>query len=134
MDAQENELNWNALGSGVLSIAAGLLVVMVLGGRTFSPIADGRAAFYAMSMITFAMCLLGMRNTVNRLGWMHPLTILGSVIGALLVALVVGVLLGWQLPLIHNDRDAFLALAVLTFAKWVLSWIGRLFFHAWAPA
>jgi hypothetical protein len=130
MSSQDARIDWSALGSGVLGMGAGLLVMSVWAGR-FGPTAmDRRVAFIALAAITAAMCGLGMESAIGRLGATHWITLTGSTIGAVLAVLVVGVVAGWPLPLISNDRTAFMALGGLTFVKWILSWIGRLFYHA----
>jgi hypothetical protein len=134
MTQREVQLNWNALGSGVLSIGAGLLVMFVWIRHATRAGINERSTFVALAVITFAMCILGSQIALTRLGWLHPITIVGSILGTVLVLLIAGVLAGWNLPLITSDGQAFMALAALTFLKWILSWAGRLFLHGWAGA
>lgn len=119
--------NWNALLSSALGIVAVLLVFAVLTGRKVPLISGNRAAFIALAVSGFAMCSIGMGKIATGLGWTHPITIIGIVLGTLLILLVVAMLAGWQVPFIADYRAAFVAVAVVGLVKWALAWAGRLF-------
>ena len=122
--------NWSALGSSLLGIVALFLVFSYMTGRKFPLVVDDRSAFIALAVIGFGMCSVGMGRIANGLGWTHPITIVGAVLGTLLILLVVATLAGWRVPFIVNYRMAFIAVGVIGLAKWALAWISRLFFHA----
>lgn len=117
--------NWNAILSSGLGIVAVLFVVAYLAGATVPLITSDRVAFLALAAIGFAMCVLGMNSIVTQLGWTHPVNIIGVIVGVLITLLVIGVLAGWRLPLIADDRAAFIAIAVMGFAKWALGFAAR---------
>ncbi len=99
---------------------AALLVGSVLAGvNTQLPLINtDRAAFIALSILGMAMCSAGGIGTaIARRGWKDGVTILGSVIGVLTLALIALVLLGVPLPLITTDRDAILTLAGIGVVK-----------------
>jgi hypothetical protein len=75
-------------------------------------------ALLALGLIGIAMCTLsGIGPTQSALGWTHPVTIIGSILGVLALLMVVLPLLGVQLPLIADTRSAVLALAVIMLVK-----------------
>jgi hypothetical protein len=119
--------NWNALVSGALGIVAVLFVAAVLTGVKVPLILDDRAAFIALAALGFAMCSVGMGKIATGLGWTHPVTIIGIVLGALLILLVIAMLAGWQVPFIADYRAAFITVAVIGLVKWALAWASRLF-------
>jgi predicted tellurium resistance membrane protein TerC len=104
----------NSLIAAVLGVVALLLVAGVLSGlNTRLPLIDtDRAAFIALGVLGFAMCTMGgIGVVIQKRGWADPITIIGTLMGVLALALIVLVLLGVRLPLIATDRDAFVALA-----------------------
>jgi hypothetical protein len=120
-------LNWNALGSSTLGIVAVLFVIAFFMGWKVPMISDDRAAFIALAVIGFAMCSIGMGKIATGLGWTHPISIVGIVLGALVILLVIAMLAGWQVPFIADYRAAFVAVAVVGLVKWALAWASRLF-------
>ncbi len=108
---------WLAFTLGVLAL---LLIVAVLAGlNTQLPLVDtDRGAFIALAVLGAAMCSAGGIGTaIAKRGWADPVTIIGSVLGVLMLALIVLALLGVRLPFAATDREAFMALAVLGVVK-----------------
>ena len=108
--------------NGLISLALGLLaadlVFMALTGRDVPIVGNGAGVLLALGFIGIVMCTLsGIGPTQSALGWTHPLTIIGSLLGVLAVLTVVLPLLGVQLPLIADTRSAVLALAVIMLVK-----------------
>jgi hypothetical protein len=116
--------------NGIITLALGLLaaglVFMVLTGRDVPIVGSGAGALLALGLIGIAMCTLGGIGTVQgALGWTHPLTIIGSILGVAALLVVTLPLFGVQLPLIADTRSAILTLAVIMLVKMALSGIGR---------
>ena len=122
--------NWSALGSNMLGIVALVLVVAFLTGRKVPMVVNDRSAFIALAVVGFVMCSVSMGKIANGLGWTHPITIVGAVLGTLLILLVIAMLAGWRVPFIPHYRTAFVVLAVIGLVKWALAWFSRLFFNA----
>jgi hypothetical protein len=102
----------------VLGLLAAALVFIILTGRDVPIVGNGAGALLVLGLIGIAMCTLsGIGPTQSALGWTHPLTIIGSLLGVLAVLTVVLPLLGVQLPLIADTRSAVLALAVIMLVK-----------------
>ena len=108
--------------NGLISLALGLLaaalVFMALTGRDVPIVGNEAGALLALGLIGIAMCTLGgIGTTQSTLGWTHPLTIIGSILGVMALLIVALPLLGVQLPLIADTRSAVLALAVIMLVK-----------------
>ena len=108
----------NGLITLVLGVLAAGLVFMVLTGRDVPIVGNGAGALLALGLIGLAMCTLGGIGTVqSTLGWTHPLTIIGSILGVAAVLVVALPLFSVRLPLVADTRSAVLALAVIMLVK-----------------
>jgi len=116
----------NGLITLVLGLLAAGLVFMVLTGRDVPIVGNGAGALLALGLIGLAMCTLGGIGTVQgTLGWTHPLTIIGSILGVAALLVVVLPLFGVHLPMMPDTRSAVLALAVIMLVKVGLMGVGR---------
>jgi hypothetical protein len=116
---------WNSLLSATLGVVAVFFVTAYLLGMGVPLAVSDRAAFYALAATGFGMCVLSLGRTTTGLGWTHPFTIAGTVLGVLILLLVVAVAAGWPVPFITTDRAAFVTVAVLGLAKWALGLYSR---------
>ena len=108
----------NGIITLVLGLLAAGLVFLVLTGRNVPIVGSGAGALLALGIIGVVMCSLGgIGPTQSALGWTHPLTIIGSILGLLALLVVALPLLGVQLPLIADTRSAVLALAIIMLVK-----------------
>src|SRR5689334_25271100 len=76
-----------------LLVILGIMAVLLIGAffaRIQLPmIENDRTAFYALATLGFCMCAIGgVGAAVSTRGWKGPITILGSVLGIMAVALV----------------------------------------------
>ncbi|MBI5671152.1 MAG: hypothetical protein HZC41_24410 [Chloroflexi bacterium] len=113
-----NASNSSHLIPAVLGILAAILIFFVLTNRPLPLITSDRAALIALVVIGFAMCAIGgSGRAISTFGMTSPVTIIGSALG-LLVLLVAGArLAGVNLPVIVDDRAAFVAVAVIGVVK-----------------
>ncbi len=108
----------NGIITLVLGLLAAGLVFLILTGRDVPVVGNGSGALLALGIIGMAMCTLsGIGSVQSTLGWTHPLTIIGSILGVAALLVVVLPLLGVRLPLIADTRSAVLALAVIMLIK-----------------
>jgi hypothetical protein len=108
----------NGIITLVLGLLAAGLVFMVLTGRDVPIVGNGAGALLTLGIIGIAMCTLGgIGPTQSVLGWTHPLTIAGSILGVLALLVVALPLFGVHLPLIADTRSAVLTLAVIMLVK-----------------
>ena len=117
--------------NGIITVALGLLaaglVFMILKGRDVPLVGSGAGALLTLGLIGIVMCTLGGIGTIQgSLGWTHPLTIIGSILGVAAVLVVALPLPGVQLPLVANTRSAVLALAVIMVIKVGLMGLARI--------
>jgi hypothetical protein len=56
-------------------------------------------------------------------------TILGYVLGGLILLITLAVFVGWKLPFVQNDQAALLAIAILAGAKVVNALVHNLLAH-----
>jgi len=121
---------------GALMLA---FVAAVLAGARLPVIATDRDAFVALVILGWVTCMTGAGSAIQSLGWRHPITIAGSMLGFVALALIVLVVTGTTAPLASlaeafggsvgsatsADRVAFVGLALVLAAKWLLG-IARL--------
>jgi hypothetical protein len=116
--------NW--AGSMLFGILAFVLTFGYLTGRALPIISDDRSAFLALAILGFLMCSLSIGTTSAGLGWTHPITVLGLLLGVVLSLVIIAMLVGWPLPFITTYRAAFIAVAWIGLVKWVFGWVARL--------
>ncbi len=117
----------NGIITLVLGLVAAGLVFMVLTGRDVPIVGNGAGALLTLGIIGIAMCTLsGIGSVQSTLGWTHPLTIAGSILGVLALLVAALPLFGIRLPLIADTRTAVLALAIIMLAKVGLMGVERL--------
>lgn len=109
----------------VLAVAAlALFYVVTTGGNLTLPIiSTDRAALIVLTIVGIAMCAVGgIGPSISQYGWSGPVTVIGSIVGILTFLMVLAVVLGFQVPLIANERMAFVLVAGVI--------IGKLLFNA----
>lgn len=109
----------------VLAVAALVLVYVVStgGNLTLPVISTDRAALIVLTIVGIAMCAVGgIGPSISRYGWSGPVTVIGSIVGVLTFLMVLAVILGIPIPLITNERMAFVLVTGVI--------IGKLLFNA----
>jgi hypothetical protein len=123
----------SALSTG-LGVVSAYLVYAVLANRSVPFIGSDRAAFFALVVLGMTMCAVGgIGKTAVPLGWAHPLTLFGIVMGVLALALAAAVLtgrtaflaplgaaVGLTAPVVSTEQLAIVALATIMAAKWLV--------------
>ena len=104
------------------------LVFMVVTGKRVPFIPNLRITMVVLLVLGMTMCALGGIGRVSALGqWAHPLSIIGYVLGALILVIGLAMVFGWKLPYIQNDVQAVIIVSILTAAKMVDSVVHSLF-------
>jgi len=101
-----------------------LVILIVLAQVNDSPIpfiSGDREAFFALGIIGFTMCSLGMYASGELYGWLDPFRILAIVIGVFNLLLVGSIFFQIELPLITDIETAFLVLAFLILIKFLIT-------------
>lgn len=104
-----------------LTILAALLIFGVFTGRKIPMISGDRAALGILFVIGFAMCAMGMFRISATGQWAHPLTIVGYILGALIMLVAAAGYFGFRFAFISEPRDAIFGVGVLMAAKLILS-------------
>jgi hypothetical protein len=130
MKSNALSLNASNIVLGVLGIMGALLIFAVFTNRQIPLVSGHRAAFVALLIFGVVMCALGPLRSIQPTAWGQPMTVVAVVLGSLALLLSVAVLSGIRMPLIPNDRAAFVALAIIMVTKVVLTavhhtWSGR---------
>jgi hypothetical protein len=126
MSANTHAFTVNDVFIVVLGLAAAALVFFTLTGRSVPLISDDRGALLALGLVGLVMCTLGGVGTVqSQLGWTHPITIAGAILGVAAMLIVILPLINVKLPVLATDRSAFIALAVVMLIKVGLSGMSR---------
>jgi len=126
MSANTHAFTVNDVFVVVLGLAAAALIFFTLTGRSVPLISDDRGALLALGVMGFVMCTLGGSGKVpSMLGWSHPISIVGAMLGVAAMLIVVLPLINVKLPVLATDRSAFIALAVVMLIKVGLSGVSR---------
>ncbi|MCL4561610.1 MAG: hypothetical protein M1281_13480 [Chloroflexi bacterium] len=110
-----------------LGILAVLLVFAVLTGRKVPLLSSDRAALLGLVVIGMAICSQAGIGRVAASGeWAHPLSIIGYVLGGIIVLIGIAALFGKQIPPLNSYHQSFTAVVVIAAVKVVLATIHRL--------
>jgi hypothetical protein len=102
----------------VLALLAAAVVFVGVAGRKVPVLSNVRLDIILLVIIGMAICAQGGIGRVAATGqWSHPLSIFGYILGGLILLVTLAVFAGWKLPLIQNDQQALLAIAVLAGLK-----------------
>lgn len=99
------------IGLALLAVAVAFIGVT---GKKVPLLSNIRLDIILLVIIGMVMCTQGGIGRVAATGqWSHPLSILGYVLGGLILLIALAVFVGWKLPYIQNDQQAVLAIAIL---------------------
>jgi len=83
-------------------------------GKKVPLLSNVRVDIVLLVIIGMAICQQGGIGRVAATGqWTHPLSIIGYLLGGLILLIALAVFVGWKLPFITNDQQALLAIAIL---------------------
>ena len=109
----------------IFAALIGVLVLLLdLAQVNDSPIpfiSGDREAFFALAIIGFTMCSLGMYASGELYGWLDPFRILAIVIGVFNLLLVGSIFFQIELPFIPDIETAFLVLAFMILIKFLIT-------------
>jgi hypothetical protein len=111
----------------VLGILAAALVFMVMTGRKVPLLSDDRAVLLGLIIIGVATCSQGILQVAAKGDWFHPLTILGYILGAAILIIGTAAVFNRQIPPLTSYSQAFIAVAIITAVKMVITIAHRLF-------
>jgi hypothetical protein len=111
-----------------LGIVTTLLRLLVLTGRSIPLLSSDRSALLALVVIGMLMCSRGGIGRVAASGvWWHPFSIIGYLLGAVIIGIGIAALFGKNIPPLTGYYQSFTAVAVIAAIKLALTTIHRLF-------
>ena len=113
--AQPAVITPTIIGLALLAVA---VVYIGMTGKRVPLLSNIRVDIILLVIIGMAICTQGGIGRVAATGeWSHPLSILGYILGGLILLITLAVFVGWKLPYIQSDQQALLAIAMLAGLK-----------------
>jgi hypothetical protein len=104
----------------VLALLAAAVVFIGATGKRVPLLSNVRLDIVLLVLLGLAICTQAGIGRIAASGqWSHPQAILGYVLGGIILLITLFVFAGWKLPLIQNDQQALIAIAVLVSLKFV---------------
>lgn len=101
-----------------LALLAAAVTFIGVTGKKVPLLSNVRLDIVLLVIVGMAICQQGGIGRIAAAGeWAHPLSIIGYILGGLILFVTLAVFVGWKLPLIVNDQQALLAIAVLAGLK-----------------
>src|ERR1051325_12157831 len=101
-----------------LALLAGIVLFIGATGKKVPVLSNPRVDILLLVIIGMTMCTQGGIGRVAATGqWAHPLSIIGYILGGLILLITLAVFVGWKLPYIQNDQQALIAIAILAGLK-----------------
>ena len=113
--AQPAVITPTIIGLALLAVA---VVYIGVTGKRVPLLSNIRVDIILLVIIGMAICTQGGIGRVAATGeWSHPLSILGYILGGLILLITLAVFAGWKLPYIQSDQQALLVIAILAGLK-----------------
>ncbi|HET9914778.1 MAG TPA: hypothetical protein VFQ13_23000 [Anaerolineales bacterium] len=101
-----------------LALLAAVVVLIGVTGKKVPVLSNIRVDVILLVIIGMAMCTQGGIGRVAATGqWSHPLSIVGYLLGGMILLITLAVFVGWKLPFIQNDQQALIVIAILAGLK-----------------
>jgi hypothetical protein len=105
-----------------LALLAAAIVFIGVTGKKVPLLSNICVDIILLAIIGMTICTQGGIGRVTATGqWTHPLSIIGYILGGLILIITLAVFVGWKLPFIANDQQALLAIAILASLKVVIA-------------
>ena len=102
----------------ILALLAAAVVFIGATGKRVPLLSNVRVDILLLVMIGMTMCTQGGIGRVAATGqWSHPLSIIGYLLGGLILLITLAVFVGWKLPYIQTDQQALIAIGILAGLK-----------------
>jgi hypothetical protein len=101
-----------------LAILFAAITFIGVTGKRVPLLSNIRVDIILLVIIGMTICSQGGIGRVAATGqWTHPLSIIGYILGGLILLIALAVFVGWKLPFIANDQQALLAIVILASLK-----------------
>ena len=101
----------------ILALLIGVVVFVAVTGKKVPVISNTRVAMGVILLLGMSMCTSGIGRVAAIQQWAHPLAILGYLLGALILAVGLGIVFGMKPPYIQSDVQAIIIVTILLGAK-----------------
>jgi hypothetical protein len=102
----------------LLALLAAAVVYIGTTGKKVPLLSNVRIDIILLVIIGMTICTQGGIGRIAATGqWSHPLSIIGYILGGLILLITLAVFVGWKLPWIQNDQQALMAIALLAVVK-----------------
>ena len=104
----------------IIGLAILLAAITFIGvtGKKVPLLSNIRVDIILLVIIGMTICTQGGIGRVAATGqWTHPLSIIGYILGGLILLLTLAVFVGWKIPFIANDQQVLLTIAMLASLK-----------------
>lgn len=102
----------------VLALLAAVVVFIGASGAKVPVLSNVRVDIFLLVILGLSICTQTGIGRIAATGqWSHPLAIVGYILGGTILLITLAVFVGWKLPLIQNDQQALIAIAVLASLK-----------------
>jgi len=91
--------------------------VIAISGKRVPLLSNLKVDLILLIVIGMAICMSGIGRVAAMNQWTHPLSIIGILLGVLILVVTAAAFFGWKLPLIHNDTQSLIAIALLVILK-----------------
>lgn len=113
--AQPAVITPTIIGLALLAVA---VVYIGVTSKRVPLLSNIRVDIILLVIIGMAICTQGGIGRIAAAGeWSHLLSILGYILGGLILLITLAVFAGWKLPYIQSDQQALLAIAMLAGLK-----------------
>lgn len=101
-----------------LALLAAAIVFIGVTGKKVPLLSNVRVDIILLVIIGMTICTQGGIGRIAATGqWTHPLSLIGYILGGLILLITLAVFVGWKLPFIANDQQAMLAISILVSLK-----------------
>ena len=101
-------------------LAAAVTFIGVADALSIPFLSNARVNILLLVVIGMAICSqCGIGRIAATKQWSHPLSIVGYILGVLILFITLGVFVGWNIPFIQTGQQALIAITILICLKMV---------------
>ena len=107
-------------GIAILALLAATVAFIGVTDKRIPFLSNTRLDIIMLIVIGMAICSqCGIGRIAATKQWSHPLSIVGYILGGLILFITLAVFFGWELPFIQTGRQALIAITILVCLKMV---------------
>ncbi len=107
-------------GITILALLAATIAFIGVTDQRIPFLSNARLDIILLVVIGMAICSqCGIGRIAATKQWSHPLSIVGYILGVLILLITLAVFFGWELPFIQTGQQALIAITILVCLKMV---------------